>query len=104
MIERGASDKVQDLRNSTHFPLTPSSSRLPFIATFHGLGRELLESYGKTIGIPRFFGIYDRTDSEKAIATALKTLDVTAKEFSPRAILGRISRAKGEGMTVERIL
>src|ERR1035437_2781291 len=75
---------------------TPSAT--PFIATFHGLGRELLESYGKVIGIPRFFSIYDRDDSEKAIATALKALDVSAKELSPRAILGRISRAKSEGM------
>lgn len=71
---------------------------LPFIATFHGLGRELLESYGKVIGVQRFFSVYDRDDSEKAIGTALKALDVSAKEFSPRAILGRISRAKGEGM------
>jgi DNA helicase-2/ATP-dependent DNA helicase PcrA len=84
---------------------------LPFIATFHGLGRELLESYGKTLGIPRFFSIYDRSDSEKAIAVALKSLDVSAKEparpdgrsggFSPRAILGKISRAKGDGVTID---
>jgi DNA helicase-2/ATP-dependent DNA helicase PcrA len=78
-----------------------SDGPLPFIATFHGLGRELLENYGRAIGIPRFFGIYDRDDSEKAIAVALKALDVSAKEFSPRAILGRISRAKGEGMTAD---
>ncbi|MHB8710246.1 MAG: ATP-dependent helicase [Minisyncoccota bacterium] len=71
---------------------------VPFIATFHGLGRELLESYGKAIGVPRFFSVYDRDDSEKAIATALKALDVGTKELSSRAVLGRISRAKGEGM------
>ena len=71
---------------------------VPLVATFHGLGRELLESYGKAIGIPRFFSVYDRDDSEKAIAAALKILDVGTKEFSPRAVLGRISRAKGEGM------
>ena len=75
-----------------------SDGSLPFIATFHGLGREILESYGSEIGIPRFFSIYDRADSEKVIATALKALDVEAKEFSPRAIMGRISRYKGEGM------
>jgi len=75
---------------------TPSKS--PFIATFHGLGRELLESYGKAIGVQRFFSVYDRDDSEKAIAAALKALDVGTKEFSPRAVLARISRAKGEGM------
>ena len=73
----------------------------PFIATFHGLGRELLESYGKVIGIPRFFSVYDRDDSEKAVAAALKALDVGTKELSPRAVLGRISRHKGEGMRAQ---
>ncbi len=73
-------------------------SESPFVATFHGLGRELLEKYGKVIGVPRFFSVYDRDDSEKAIAAALKALDVDTKELSPRAVLGRISRAKGEGM------
>lgn len=72
---------------------------LPFIATFHGLGRELLESYGRVIGVPRFFSIYDRDDSEKAIAQALKKLDVSTKELAPRAVLSKISKAKSEGMT-----
>jgi len=71
---------------------------VPFIATFHGLGRELLESYGTAIGIPRYFSVYDRDDSERAVAAALKALEVEAKELSPRAVLGRISRAKGEGL------
>lgn len=71
---------------------------LPFISTFHGLGRELLESYGKAVGVSRFFSVYDRDDSEKAIAAALKALDVGAKELPPRAVLGKISRHKGEGM------
>ena len=74
---------------------------LPFVATFHGLGRELLESYGKAIGVSRFFSVYDRDDSEKAIGTALKALDVGTKEFSPRAVLGRISRAKGKGVRAQ---
>ena len=73
---------------------------IPFIATFHGLGRELLESYGARIGVPRYFSVYDRDDSEKLIGNALKALDVDAKELSPRAVLGRISKAKGDGLTV----
>ncbi len=72
---------------------------VPFVATFHGLGRELLERYGKVIGLPRYFSIYDRDDSERAIAKALKVLDVDTKELSPRAVLSRISKAKGLGMT-----
>jgi len=89
-----------DLDLTTPYNPPPTTS-LPFIATFHGLGRELLESYGKAIGIQRFFSVYDRDDSEKAIGAALKALDVEAKELSPRAVLGRISRAKGEGMRAQ---
>jgi len=77
---------------------------VPFIATFHGLGRELLERYGKAIGIPRFFSVYDRDDSEKAVAAALKTLGIETKELSPRAVLGRISRHKGEGMRAQEFM
>ncbi len=78
-----------------------TTNSVPFIATFHGLGRELLERYGSVIGIPRFFSVYDRDDSEKVIGAALKALDVGVKELSPRAVLGRISRAKSEGMNAK---
>ncbi|MFZ1987695.1 MAG: UvrD-helicase domain-containing protein [Minisyncoccia bacterium] len=71
----------------------------PFLATFHGLGRELLEMYGRPLGISRFFSIFDRDDSERAVKEALKALDIDPKEIPPRAILARISKAKGEGIT-----
>lgn len=73
----------------------------PFVATFHGLGRELLETEGKAIGIQKYFTIFDRDDSKAAIRDALKALDVDPKEVPPSAILGRISKAKGAGMTVQ---
>lgn len=76
----------------------PGAYGLPLIATFHGLGRELLESYGSVLGVPRHFSIFDRDDSKRAIREALKALDVDPKEIPPAAILGRISKAKGEGM------
>lgn len=72
---------------------------LPLVVTFHGLGRVLLERYGARIGVPRYFSIFDRDDSERAIKEALKALDVDPKEVPPRAILSRISQAKGKGMT-----
>lgn len=74
---------------------------LPFVATFHGLGREILEQYGRPMDIPRYFSIFDRDDSERVIKEGLKALDVDPKEIPPRAILARISKAKGEGMTAQ---
>lgn len=74
-------------------------ARLPVVVTFHGLGRILLERFGTRIGVPRYFAIFDRDDSERAVKEALKALDVDPKEVPPRAILARIGKAKGDGET-----
>jgi len=78
-----------------------NGATLPLVVTFHGLGREILQRYGSRIGVPRYFSVYDRDDSERAVREALKALDVDPKEVPPRAILSRISKAKGEGQTKE---
>lgn len=78
-----------------------SGGSLPFVATFHGLGRELLESYGSAIGLPRYFSIFDRDDSERVVKQALKEMDIDPKEIAPRMILSRISKAKNDSMTAE---
>ena len=75
---------------------------LPFVATFHGLGREILQEYGRPLNIPRFFTIFDRDDSERAIKEGLKALDVDPKEIAPRFVLSRISKAKNDGMDQQR--
>ncbi len=72
---------------------------LPFVATFHGLGRELLQQYGRPLDVPRFFTIFDRDDSEKAIRDAFKILDVDPKEIPTRFVLSRISKAKSDGLS-----
>lgn len=90
---------AREMRERLHVKLPDSP--LPFVATFHGLGRELLQTYGTVMDIPRYFTIYDRDDSKSAIREALKALDVDPKEVPPSAILGRISKAKGEGQTLQ---
>jgi len=76
-------------------------SPLPFVATFHGLGREILQRYGTRIGIPRYFTIFDREDSKSAIKKVLKDMDIDPKEMNPNFVLSRISKEKGEGSTPE---
>jgi len=72
---------------------------IPFVATFHGLGREILETYGRSMGIPRHFTIFDRDDSERTVKNALKEMGIDPKEIAPRSILSQISKAKGDGLT-----
>lgn len=74
-------------------------SPLPFVATFHGLGRELLQRYGSRIDVPRYFTIFDRDDSKSAIKQVLKEMDIDPKELNPNVVLSRISKEKGEGST-----
>jgi DNA helicase-2/ATP-dependent DNA helicase PcrA len=74
-------------------------SPLPFVATFHGLGRDILQRYGSRIGISRYFTIFDRDDSKSAIKRVLKEMDIDPKEMNPNFVLSRISKEKGEGST-----
>ncbi|HWU24339.1 MAG TPA: UvrD-helicase domain-containing protein [Candidatus Paceibacterota bacterium] len=90
---------AREMRERLHKMLPDSP--LPFVATFHGLGRELLQTYGTALDIPRYFTIYDRDDSKSAIREALKALDVDPKEVPPGAILARISKAKSEGVSLQ---
>lgn len=91
----------QKLGYDPHLNPYATNVPLPLIATFHGLGRELLETYGGVLGLPKHFTIYDRDDSKSAIRAALKALDIDPKEVPPSGILGRISKAKSEGMSLQ---
>lgn len=76
-------------------------SPLPFVATFHGLGRDILQRYGSRIGIPRYFTIFDRDDSKSAIKKVLKDMGIDPKEMNPNFVLSRISKEKSDGSTPE---
>jgi DNA helicase II / ATP-dependent DNA helicase PcrA len=54
---------------------------LPLVTTFHSLGVRLLREFHDFLGLPRHFTNYD------------------PKEFEPKKILGKISRAKGDAIS-----
>ena len=71
---------------------------LPLVATFHSLGVRLLREFCEEAEIPKNFTIWDRDDSLRAVKAELKRLDT--EEWTPRQILGAISREKGGGHTL----
>jgi len=71
----------------------------PTVTTFHALGVRLLREHHATLHLPRHFVIYDRSDSVKAIKTALTEAGYDPKQFEPRKILSIISRAKGDAIS-----
>ena len=76
-----------------------SSLARPTLSTFHSfcvrvLRRDIeaLQVNGK--GLTRSFAIYDETDQQAVVKTALKRLGIDDKSLKPRVALGRISWAK----------
>ena len=76
-----------------------SSLAKPTLSTFHSfcvrvLRRDIeaLQVNGK--GLTRTFAIYDETDQQAVVKSALKRLGIDDKTLKPRVALGRISWAK----------
>ena len=76
-----------------------SSLAKPLLSTFHSfcvrvLRRDIeaLQLNGK--GLTRSFAIYDETDQQAVVKSALKRLGIDDKSLKPRVALGRISWAK----------
>lgn len=76
---------------------------MPFIGTFHGLGRHMLREKGEVIGIPRRATILDQDDALKLIKRAMAKAGADPKQFEPRRIQSLISRHKGNMGTKETI-
>lgn len=72
----------------------------PTITTFHSLGVRLLREFHAAMGLRRHFTIYDRSDSVRAVKSALEAAGYNPKEFEPRKVLSMISRAKGDAMSL----
>ena len=79
--------------------LGQSSLAKPTLSTFHSfcvrvLRRDIeaLQVGGK--GLTRTFAIYDETDQQAVVKSALKRLGIDDKSLKPRVALGRISWAK----------
>ncbi len=73
---------------------------LPTVTTFHALGVRLLREFHDHLGLLRHFTIYDRNDSLRAIKLGLEEAGYNPKEFEPRKILSKISRAKGDAVSL----
>ena len=70
----------------------------PFVSTFHSLGLSIIKEHAKLLGYKRTPAIYDRSDCLREVKNALKAIGEV--EFEPRMVLGAISRAKGDGMSL----
>jgi DNA helicase-2/ATP-dependent DNA helicase PcrA len=67
----------------------------PFMSTFHSLGVYILKENAREIGLTKYFNIYDRNDSKKAIKESIIKNGLDPKQFDLNKILSIISKQKG---------
>lgn len=73
---------------------------LPLVTTFHSLGVRILREFHAHLNLNRHFTIYDRSDTLRAVKLALERAGYNPKEFEPKKILSKISRAKGDALSI----
>ena len=76
-------------------------SREIWAGTFHSICMRILRTHGEKLGYRTGFSIYDADDSKKAIATAMKALNIDEKAFPIKVVANIISDAKNRLLTPE---
>jgi DNA helicase-2/ATP-dependent DNA helicase PcrA len=64
------------------------------VGTFHSFCVRVLRAEAPNIGLNRNFAIYDSDDQETVVKSAMSSLGISDKSYSPRASLSGISAAK----------
>lgn len=77
-------------------PSQDDKRNIPFVSTFHALGVKIIKENAPLLKIPKYFTIYDTSDSKKAIKEALKYVGVEPKEHLDK-VHSIISSEKSRG-------
>lgn len=77
-------------------------SFMPWMGTFHSIAVRLLRQDGDQIDIARNFVIFDEADRLSLVKSVMKELGVAEQQFSPRSIVGYISKAKNACLSPEQ--
>jgi DNA helicase-2/ATP-dependent DNA helicase PcrA len=73
------------------------------VGTFHATCARFLRRHGESLGLSRDFTIYDDQDQLALIKRVLRDLRLDEKRFQPKAVAGRINRAKQEVLGPDEI-
>lgn len=73
-------------------------------STFHSACLRILRIEIENIGFGKDFTIYDSSDSQRLIKNVITELDVSEKQFIPKAVLAEISMAKDKMVSPEQLL
>jgi DNA helicase-2/ATP-dependent DNA helicase PcrA len=76
--------------------MTGSRSRAMWLMTFHAACVRILRREADRFGYPSSFSIYDQADSQRLMGLVCRELELDAKYFPPKAMLGQVSNLKNE--------
>ncbi len=88
---------AREMRTRLEALIGKEASAEVWLGTFHRICVRMLRAQGQQIGVPRNFVIFDSDDQMQVVRSTLKELQLDPKQYPPRAILSRISKAKSEG-------
>lgn len=91
-----AAGEMRDRVNS----LVEYGAEQVWVSTFHSLCVRILRRYIDRLGFENEFTIYDADDQKTVMKNICKRLDINTKIFKERALLGEISSAKDELISV----
>jgi len=66
------------------------------VGTFHATCARVLRRHGESVGLSKDFTIYDDQDQQALVKRVLRDLRLDEKRYQPKAMAGRINRAKQE--------
>lgn len=96
-------ERVKDLLDKDkeiNFPISANS--YPYIATFHTLGAQIIKENSSLLNTTRYFKIFDKNDSLRAIKEAIKKSNLDPKQYQPKAILKAISKQKSNAVYLHK--
>ncbi len=93
---------AREMRERLERLIGPEQARKLTAGTFHSTCAKILRRDGHLIGIDPRFTIYDDGDQIDAVRQSLKALNLDPKQYGPRPILSRISKAKSQFIGPER--
>ena len=76
-------DRVKDLIDKDeeiNFPI--STNAYPYVATFHALGVKILKENARFLNTTRYFKIFDRNDSLRAVKDSIKKVDLDDEKLA----------------------
>ena len=73
------------------------------VGTFHATCARLLRRFGESSGLSKDFTIYDDQDQQALVKRVLRDLGLDEKRYQPKAMAGRINRAKQEVQAPDQI-